>query len=270
MPSFMVSPFGADVTIALSGTLTNQPPRSITPDPKTVECTSPQGTNVTLNGSATDPDNETLIVDWLQGAPISTGEISLFNKNLFVGDTPTLTTLAPFSPPALTTGYTLLVQDHTFQTNLSQTTVTVQDTTPPILVMGAPQPDCLWAPNHKIVLYELGKQLPFTVTDPCDTSPTVEIVGLTSNQPDVGGGQGDFTPDFVRGKKGLCLRSERQGTVMWDRQYAITVQATDASKNTVKKVVVVRVPHDQSSAANCPNIDPARYVDITDPRCTEN
>lgn len=270
MPAFMLSPFGADVTVALSGSLTNQPPFADAGAAQTVECTSPQGTNVTLGGKASDPDNETLIVSWLRGPPVSAGEISLFNKNLFVGDTPTLNALAPFSPPTLTTGFTLLAQDHTLQTSLSQTTVTVQDTTPPVLVLGAPQPECLWAPNHKIVLYELGKQLPFVVKDPCDTNPTVEIFNLTSNQPDLGGGQGDFTPDFARGKGGLCLRSERQGTVMWDREYTITVQATDASKNTVKKMVVVRVPHDQSGAAKCPNIEPARYVDITDPRCTEN
>jgi hypothetical protein len=92
---------------------------------------------------------------------------------------------------------------------------------------------------------------------------------IVSNQPDVGGGQGNFTPDFLSGKTNLCVRSERQGTVMWDREYTIVVVATDASNNKTKKNVVIRVPHDQSGALQCPTIDPALYVDETDPRCTK-
>jgi hypothetical protein len=244
---------------ALAGRITNQPPHARTTTLPPLECTSPAGAIANLDGSpTTDADGNFAFFSW------STGP-GLDDKNVFA-KTKTASPVAPFG----TTLYTLAAGDSFFQAAFASTNVTVQDTTPPVLILGTPQPDCLWAPNHKLVLYDLGKQLPFTIKDTCDLNPTVQISGVTSNQPDVGGGQGNFTPDILKGAKALCLRSERQGTVMWDRQYTITVQATDAHNNATTKAVVVTVPHDQSSAAKCPLIDPSRFVDENDPRCTAN
>lgn len=248
----------ADVT--LDGKIANQPPVARVGADQKIECASPAGAAAALDGSkSTDPDGNIFLRSWARGVGIDPATA------ISVGSDSTGVT-----SPLGTTDYTFSVSDRRMQVSRATTRVIVQDTTSPTLILAAPQPDCLWAPNHKVVLYELGKQLPFAVQDTCDPNPKVEILGVTSNQPDLGGGQGDFSPDFVRGKGGLCLRSERQGTVMWDRQYTITILATDASGNKTMKAVVVRVPHDQSGATNCPKIDPARYVDITDPRCTQN
>ena len=118
-------------------------------------------------------------------------------------DAPTATLLAPFTPPMLTTGYNLVAEDNSFQQAVSQMTVTVRDTTPPMLTLGPADPSCLWVPDHKMVLYQLGSTIPFKAMDVCDADPSVQIVAVTSNQPDVGGGQGDFMPDIVFGKTGL-------------------------------------------------------------------
>lgn len=241
----------------LTGKISNQGPVARTKQGPPLECTSPAGASAKLDGSASsDADNDIRFSSWTKGEDFS-------------GDILSNDLVTSVVSPLGTTSYTLQLMDSEFQMSFSTTRVTVKDETAPVLVLASPQPECLWAPNHKVVLYDLGKNVPFTVKDTCDPNPKVEIGKITSNQPDLGGGQGDFTPDFASGAKSFCLRSERQGTVMWDREYTIPVIATDASGNTTKKTVVVRVPHDQSGAAKCPLVDPSRFVDITDPRCTQ-
>lgn len=247
---------GVSGNFVLKGRIINQPPVARTGPDQVLECTSPQGAPATLDGlTTTDPDNNFVQSAWFDGIA--------FDAPVLAKDFKTIVT-----SPLGTRLYTFGVSDTAAQASQATTSVTVRDTTPPTLTVSA-VPDCLWAPNHKVVLYELGKQLPFIVKDTCDPNPTVELAGVVSNQPDVGGGQGNFTPDFLSGKMNVCVRSERQGTVMWDREYTISVVATDASNNKTKKNVVIRVPHDQSGATNCPTIDPDRYVDQTDPRCTK-
>jgi hypothetical protein len=241
--NFPFSFAGVTGSVHLSGNLTNQPPIADAGTDQTVQCTSPNGGTVTLTGSVTDPDTNVRRTAWAKEAPF-------WDPTKFVSTSPVTTITAAFVPPFATTAYTLFAMDGAFQTHASTTHVKVEDTTAPTLDLLAPDPECLWAPNHNMVLYELGKSLPYSVSDTCDAKPSVHILDVKSNQPDLGGGQGDFTPDFTSGKSALCLRSERQGTVMWDREYTIRILATDASNNQTVKSVVVRVPHDQSGAAN--------------------
>lgn len=124
-------------------------------------------------------------------------------------------------------------------------------------------PDCLWAPDHKMVLISLD-DVHATVTGSC-ALPTVSIVGVTSNQPDTGGGQGNFTPDYTFNSTGVCLRSERQGTSDPPRIYTITVEATDGT-TTVDQSFQVTVGHSQSGG-RCALVDSSRIVDDGDPRC---
>lgn len=132
------------------------------------------------------------------------------------------------------------------------------------LTLTVTAPDCLAAPNHKMVLFELGKDVDVEVTGSC-TTPTLAITNVTSNQPALGGGQGNASPDIMVGNSSVCLRSERQGTSADDRVYTITVQATDGV-TTVSQDVKVRVQHD-SSGGKCPNVDPSRIVSDDDTRC---
>ncbi len=187
----------------MRGTIANQAPIAVSKPDQTLECASPTGANATLDGSGSnDADGNIQVMAWGLGDGL--------DKKKIIGDSAVLTTLAPCG----TTRYTLQVMDRGFQLGLAQTNVTVQDTTPPVLTIAA-NPSCLWAPNHKLVVYELGKELAYSVADTCDPNPTVTIVGASSDQPDLGGGQGNFTPDILAGKKGLCLRSEREGTTIY-------------------------------------------------------
>jgi hypothetical protein len=235
----------AAITLSLAGRLANQPPRADAGLDQTPECTSPNGTLVALSASgSTDPDGVNDIAsylwDWQLGGVHSTS--AGVNLSVIV--------------PLGTTPFSLTVRDKEGASDGDGVNIESRDRTPPILTLGQPAPDCLWPPNHRFVLYNLGTNLPFTVKDTCDASPKVEIASVTSNQ----------APDFTFGKSALCLGSERAGS--GERDYTITIVATDASNNTTTKTVVVRVPHDQSN--DCPKVDPARIVDSTDPRCTKN
>ena len=117
-----------------------------------------------------------------------------------------------------------------------------------------------------MILYELGKTLSARVVDTCDASPTFAIDDVHANQPALGGGSGNTSPDVLFGKNALCVRSERAGTSQSPREYTVRVVATDASLNQAFANTLVRVGHDQGSS--CPAIDPARIVDDGDPRCT--
>lgn len=125
-------------------------------------------------------------------------------------------------------------------------------------------PSCMWAPDHSMVLFDLS-DLNVTATGTC-TVPALSIVSVSSNQPALGGGQGNFTPDYTFNSTGVCLRSEREGTSSTDRVYTITVQATEGAL-TVDQAINVTVPHDQSGSPKCPSVDPSRVVVDGDPRC---
>lgn len=122
----------------------------------------------------------------------------------------------------------------------------------------------MWSPNHKMGLYT-ADDLKVTVQDDCDTNPIVKIVSVSSNQPELGGGQGNFKPDMLHGNNAACFRAERQGTSSGDREYSIVVSATDASNNVSTQTLVVRVPHD----GTCDGEAMPPMVDDSDPRCTQ-
>lgn len=124
-------------------------------------------------------------------------------------------------------------------------------------------PSCLWAPDHKMVLFTLADVTAET-TGSC-TVPQLSIVGISSNQPATGSGSGNFSPDYTYNSTGLCLRSERDGTSSDPRVYTITFQATDGNV-TVQKSIEVFVDHSQDGTA-CPATDPSRIVADNDPRC---
>ena len=105
--------------------------------------------------------------------------------------------------------------------------------------------------------------------DACDPVAAVAITNVVSNQPPLGGGQGNTNPDVLFGKKAFCIRAERQGTSSSPRTYTVTLGAKDFAGNTSAKSVSVVVNPNQSGM-KCPNVNPARLVDDSDPRCTAN
>lgn len=138
---------------------------------------------------------------------------------------------------------TLQVSDAVGASDTDEVTVTVIDTLPPVVTLHM-SPDHLWPPNHKMktVLANV------TIGD-CDPNTTVELVSVTSNEPDNGLGDGDTTGDIAGADLGaddrsVQVRSERSGTGT-GRVYTFTYRVTDSSGNATEASATVTVPHDQ-------------------------
>lgn len=109
----------------------------------------------------------------------------------------------------------------------------------PVILSATATPNVLWPPNHKLV--------PVTVSVTAQGNlVSCVILGVTSNQPANGKGDGNTSPDIVRtGDLSLLLRAEHAGNIKSDRVYTITVLCADTFGNTTRTNVFVTVPHDQ-------------------------
>ena len=248
-----------DLEADLSGKLVNEPPAANAGASQTVECSSPQGALVTLDGTgSTDPDNNIASYSWHQGDPV-------FGQPL--GGTAVLQVEAPFNGTGNTaTNYGLWVTDALGQMDTASTSVTVKDTLPPAIRSISVQPSCLWPPNHGMVLFQVGKDILVDATDPCDPSPIAFIKEVQDNQPTLGGGSGNTTPDFEFGSAAMCLRAERDGTRKTSRIYTVTIGVLDHAGNEADGTIEVVVPHDQAGV-RCPNLPVADFVTDDDPAC---
>jgi HYR domain-containing protein len=127
--------------------------------------------------------------------------------------------------------------------------VTVRDTTPP-LISSTVTPSVLWPPNHRMV--DVGASV--AATDTCST-PAVVLTSVTSSELDdsPGGGDGNTTGDIQGAQNGtanfdLQLRAERDGGGQ-GRAYRITYTAVDASGNQASASSIIFVPHDQGGGS---------------------
>ena len=109
----------------------------------------------------------------------------------------------------------------------------------PMIVSATASPNVLFPPNHKLV--------PVTITvNATGSFVSCVILGVRSNQPINGTGDGNTSPDWIiTGDLTLLLRAERAGNIKTDRVYTITVLCADSFGNTARKDVTVTVPHDQ-------------------------
>jgi hypothetical protein len=153
------------------------------------------------------------------------------------GTDPVVCTPASGSSFALgTTTVNCSSTDHHSNTATGSFHVTVQDTTPPTIRSLTATPSNIWPENHKIVDVTIVAD----VVDNCDAAPVTRIVSVDSNQPILGPGSGNTTPDWnITGNLTVQLRAER--TNNQDRTYTLTVTSTDASGNTSTSTVVVYV-----------------------------
>jgi hypothetical protein len=152
-----------------------------------------------------------------------------------------VTSNAPAVFPLGTTTVTFSVTDASGNTTTAQTTVTVVDTTPPVISNVAATPSSIWPPNHKMVPVTLTA----TVFDICDASPSCQVISITSNEPVNGRGDGNTSPDWrIIDDLLVELRAERSGGGS-GRIYAVTVRCTDDSGNSSTRSVQVPVAHDQ-------------------------
>ena len=208
---------------------TNSPPSVVCPPAGSAEC----GTPVTLISMVSDLDGDALTVVWtLNGAVLQTNGIPASSSPApvmvsFTGKLPLGTNLVG-----------IMVTDTATNTASCATTITVVDTTPPVIGRVTVNPMTLWPPNHKMVDITIHA----TVTDTCGPA-TWKILSVTSNEPVTGTENGDTGPDWIiTGDHTLQLRAERSGHGH-GRTYSITIQAMDESGNTSTKVVTVTVPH---------------------------
>jgi len=212
--------------VYLSG---NQPPVANAGPDQVVECTSPEGTEVTLNGLlSNDPDGDALEFRW--AGPFSEG------GGVVSGGMPTVTLAKG------THTITLTVTDPDGASDSDQVVVTVEDSTPPEIASLTVDPAVLWPPNHKMVTVSVSVD----VSDQCDASPSCRISSVESNEPVDGEGDGNTAPDWtITGDLTADLRAERSGTGS-GRVYTVTVECTDAAGLTSTSSVDVLVPKSQS------------------------
>ncbi len=124
------------------------------------------------------------------------------------------------------------------------TTLTIVDQAPPVIIVSL-SPAVLWPPNHTLATINAT----ITVSDNCDPDPRVELVSVTSSEPDNGLGDGDKADDVQGASIGtddrsFMLRAERSGAGA-GRTYTVTYRATDKSGNSTLATATVVVPHGQ-------------------------
>jgi hypothetical protein len=128
------------------------------------------------------------------------------------------------------------------------TTVTVVDTTPPVLAGG--NAGALWPPNHKYQTLSLSN-CGITVTDACTgvislPAAGAEITCVSSDEPENAGGDGNTNQDIVIvDATTVQVRAEREGPLD-GRVYRIGFTVKDAAGNTQTGTCLATVPHDQS------------------------
>ena len=215
-----------------------------------LECTSPRGAAVHLDGSATRVGSNASEVSyvWREGANATSG------PELARGVEADVTlplgrhelTLSVYLHRFVEDANGTVTRDNvtgnmTNETLMDSVVVEVVDTTAPTLV-ATPSLATLWPPNHKLRAVDVAVQ----VSDACST-PTWLLASATSDEPADGKGDGNTPTDLLdvavgTQDTGFLLRSERAGPGD-GRVYALTYEARDASGNAARTDALVTVPH---------------------------
>ena len=127
-------------------------------------------------------------------------------------------------------------------TDTSPFNVTVVDAEAPGITGASVSKSSLWPASHKMVDVAVS----YSVADNCTAPGAIaRSLGVASNEPVNGAGDGDTAPDWVVVNANLVrLRAERSGGGT-GRVYTITITATDAHGNVTTQNVTVSVPHSQ-------------------------
>jgi len=249
-------PSGASSTCEVTVADVNLLPECSASD-QTVECTSHDGALVTLDGSATDPDDPStsLVYQWF---------VSDLNVVL---DDPSARIATGLFPIGVTMA-TLTVADGRGGVDVCDVLITVEDTLPPELLCTTDRAS-LWPPKHSMVPVTLV----IAATDECANPDEILPISVrvSSSEPDDAQGTGDGnTRGDVGGLDGytapvdvtasfsydpgtglwtgtILLRAERAGAGV-GRKYTLDVEAFDSHGNAAISSCCVVVPHDQRHA----------------------
>jgi len=214
----------------------NQPPVANAGPDQTIECSSPEGTPVTLTGSGSDPDGDTLMFTWKDAEGNVVGRSAVASV--------TVVGLGAHT-------FTLIVDDGHGNAATATTHVTLGDTIPPALSVSL-WPNVLWPPNNRWVRITAN----IRVSDRCDPHPSVVLVSITSNEASEGRWEGHSSSD-IRGAKfgtddrSFWLRARRWGKGH-GRVYTVTYRAMDASGNKTFASAQVLVPHEKGKERKNP------------------
>ncbi|GEM_PF-927833 len=215
----------------------NHAPQVECPAATEVECDSPDGTAVPLVAKVFDEDGDTLVVTWsVNGTVYQTEEIVAGEDGVTMADVEFVGVYGVGQHSV-----EVSVNDGTSEPVSCTTSVTVTDTTAPVIDMIGTFPKVLWPPNHKMIPVRVRLH-----AIDC-TEVHSKIVEVTSNEPVNGTGDGNTSPDWeIVGDMKVLLRAERAGPGN-GRVYTIIVTSVDASGNSTMSRVRVVVPHDMGS-----------------------
>lgn len=221
-------------TVHVNVTNVNDPPVAVGDAYDTNSNTPLNVTAPGVLGNDSDIDGDTLSAQIVSN-PSHAASFAL-NSNGSFSYTPTMDF-------AGTDSFTYRAFDGAANSNVVTVVITVHDTVPPVLSASVATAS-LWPPNHELVNVGLS----VTATD--NSGDPVQIqVSVFSDEDDLTGESGDFSPDAKNIAPGtLRLRSERNGAGD-GRVYLIVVTATDSSNNVSRKCLAVVVPHDQSKGS---------------------
>ncbi|WNG21056.1 hypothetical protein [Cystobacter fuscus] len=115
---------------------------------------------------------------------------------------------------------------------------------PPVCTQAVPTLTSLWPPNHQLV--DVGI---LGIVDADGDAVSVSISGITQDEPVIGQGSGNTTPDGEGlGTSVARLRAERSGNGN-GRVYTVQFTASDGKGGSCTGSVQVAVPHSQGKAA---------------------
>jgi hypothetical protein len=188
---------------------------------QTVTCGADCRALVTLSGSGSDPDGDTLTFTWTGDAGTFTGPAVTISLSAGVHH------------------FVLTARDQYGNSASDSVVVTVLDVTPPSIASVTATPSVLTnSSSHAMAAVVVS----VSASDACGGTVTCRIVSVTSDEPQTGLGGGDIGPDWeITGALTVNLRAER-----WNkgdgRVYTITVECADEAGNTSTSTVTVVVP----------------------------
>jgi hypothetical protein len=153
---YPADPEQLQVSVTLTGWIVNQPPTAVAGGDVDVECTSAGGASFTLDGrGSSDPDQNLALASWREGSRVGPLIVNGWNAERALG-------------LGASQSYVLRVIDAYAQTDEDTTTVSVVDTTPPVIACNAPA-----------TVRPLQAPISFgaTATDVCDPDVPATVTG---------------------------------------------------------------------------------------------
>jgi hypothetical protein len=213
---------GHNTNSSIARVIVNHPPHAVAGGPYIVECNG-AWTSFSLDGSrSSDPDGDGMVGKWFSR---DCDLLNAFGDGFF--------TIRGYAGKSCK--FSLFVSDGILG-DLSQTSITVVDTTPPVFNLHV-VPDQLPADNRMVPVSIRGN-----VTDNCDDAPVWKIISVTSSELPVFSPGIRHEPDCkITGPRTLLVRAARTNA-RTGRVYRVIVEAKDASGNSTRRTLSVKVP----------------------------